>query len=262
MVGEGLARDILIIFRRDRENDPSGFQREGGGLHIEMSLAGRITLTEQDSVEPVVPDHSAPERVVQIEHKGAFALASHRPDQPTDVVSVKRTEARIEGNLGNVPLSWVVPTSETDSFGESRRIQQEIAAGDRVFRQFPVHVIDEPSHCADGLQVETAEQELGRTRNGLKDTDRLSVAPKTLADPDNVLHRTREASLRSCKVSGQFPDWQAAIVETDENCIAMSSGFTRSMLELEITPSLKEERGDRLRPASIATSIRLERRPS
>src|ERR1700678_3065034 len=55
--------------------------RYGHTLNRQMRLAGRIALREDDALEAVVADHAAPQRIVEVEHQAATALAAVRCDQ-------------------------------------------------------------------------------------------------------------------------------------------------------------------------------------
>ena len=46
-----------------------------------MSFAGRVALAEHDALQPVVADHAAPQRVVEVEDQAFAALAAQRRDE-------------------------------------------------------------------------------------------------------------------------------------------------------------------------------------
>ena len=53
-----------------------------------MRFAGRASLAEDDAVEPVVADHAAPQRVVEIEDKTFLRQSALRGEDAGDEIAV------------------------------------------------------------------------------------------------------------------------------------------------------------------------------
>ena len=72
------SRDLVAILRANRENDASLRELLGVGLEGRERLAICGLRTEFDALESVVTDHTAPERIVEIENQHLPAA----PEQP------------------------------------------------------------------------------------------------------------------------------------------------------------------------------------
>ena len=64
---EGEAGVFLVVFAADGEDDASAGEGEAVTLEGEIGFADGAALAEDDSVEAVVADDSAPEGVVEVE---------------------------------------------------------------------------------------------------------------------------------------------------------------------------------------------------
>src|SRR6185437_16443006 len=78
MLSEGLASGRVLVLRADGEHDSTLPEIEGEGLDGEEGFARRGPLPEHDSIEPVIADHAAPERIVEIEDQNLPRLARER----------------------------------------------------------------------------------------------------------------------------------------------------------------------------------------
>src|SRR5438093_4367204 len=104
MLAEWQASDFVVVLRGYGKHDTSFTQLQGEPLGSKESFASRVALRTLDTFESVVTDHTAPNRIVQVENQHAPAPASPSRKQPRDVLGVKRQIAIGEWQLREVPF--------------------------------------------------------------------------------------------------------------------------------------------------------------
>ena len=78
-------------------------------LHSQERLAQCRALPYDDAFQPVVADHAAPERVVQVEHQAFSRAALQRGQQAPDQIAIDRAGHRTDLLLGAMPEHRVMP---------------------------------------------------------------------------------------------------------------------------------------------------------
>ena len=89
MVAKGGLRDPGVVLGADGQNDPALLELLGVMLQGEMGFAGRASLAEHDAVEPVVADHAAPQRIVEIEHQTFLRQPPLRGEDARGEIAIK-----------------------------------------------------------------------------------------------------------------------------------------------------------------------------
>src|SRR5215470_13182706 len=103
MVLEGRASYLVRIFRGHCEHDPPSPQVQSKTLDSKVRFTYRIALCDFDALQPVVPNHAAPNSIVQVENQDFSALAANCGKHPSNVIAVKRNEFIRKWELGQIP---------------------------------------------------------------------------------------------------------------------------------------------------------------
>ena len=109
-------------------------------------------------VEPVVADHPAPQRVVEVEHQAFPGLAAGGGDQPRRELAVGRGRLGGDLHLGLQPAHLVEPGVEPVAGAGPRRVEPEHARRARGVGEGGVQPGGQPRRRARHHRVEPAEQ--------------------------------------------------------------------------------------------------------
>src|SRR6202041_1362839 len=98
----------LVILAADRQHHPFGAKRQELMLKILEGRSGKI-LSESDALQPILPDDSAPELVIAIDHKAFLGSV------PLSVQRDREIFRDFVPELLGVRLSVEVPFSRIDA---------------------------------------------------------------------------------------------------------------------------------------------------
>ena len=146
MIAKGGLCDLGVVLRADGENDAPLLELLGVMLQGEMGFAGRASLAEHDAVEPVVPDHAAPQRIVEIEHQTLLRQATQGGENAGGKIAVERRRLRSDLQLALKPAPDVEPGVDPVPLARARNIEQERS----VLRRGLAQPIVEPATTALG----------------------------------------------------------------------------------------------------------------
>ena len=139
------------------------------GLEAREGLAQRTALADDDASQPVIADHAAPERIVQVKHQ-AFGRATLRGrQQARHQVAVQARGERRHLLFGAVPEHRIMP-SVHPVFGRAGVQGQEVDAV--LARGLPQLQVQSQSHGArrPGQAILVQPQQVGEQRQrGLLD---------------------------------------------------------------------------------------------
>ncbi len=76
---------------------------------MDKGLAECAALAEHQTLDPVIADHAAPNRIVEIHHQRLVRAAAVRGDEAHDEVAVHRRGGRGDLLLGAVPQLGIMP---------------------------------------------------------------------------------------------------------------------------------------------------------
>ena len=168
----------MLVLADHGEKDSAPFQFSDELLESDERLA-LIELSERDALEPVVADHAAPERVVEVEddtfgdetRSGEYGVEQRLRQQ--------RHMLQPAGGLRHVPHPRVEPLRPADRSGEKIDVVEQHVFGFARLQRQPV--VDLGENGADGigdLQFVIAERALARQDEGALNDRRLAVRPE------------------------------------------------------------------------------------
>src|SRR5262249_26372769 len=106
-----------IIFGADGQNDPGLLELLGISLYGKIGLASRASLSNNDTLQPVVAKHAAPQSVVKIEDEAFLGQPVLSRQDASDKIAVEwgrlwgdlqlalKPAPRIEPRLYSVPFA-------------------------------------------------------------------------------------------------------------------------------------------------------------
>ena len=103
MLLKRLARHLVGVLRRHGQHDSSLAQVQASRCTARCASPVASPLRDLDALQPIVSDHSAPYRVVEVENQNFSALAANGRNRPSNMIGVERNELVGEGELGHVP---------------------------------------------------------------------------------------------------------------------------------------------------------------
>ena len=124
MVAKGGFRDLRVVLGADGQDDSALLELLGVMLQGEMGFAGRASLAEHDAVEPVVADHAAPQRIVEIEHQTFLRQAPLRGEDARGEIAVRGRRLRGDFELALKPAPDVEPGVNPIPLAGARDIEQ------------------------------------------------------------------------------------------------------------------------------------------
>src|SRR5262249_32871049 len=82
-------RDLRVILGADGQNNATLLELLGLPLQGQMCLAGRASLSNNDTLQPVVSDHAAPQGVIEIEHEALLRYPTLGGKDPSDKIAIE-----------------------------------------------------------------------------------------------------------------------------------------------------------------------------
>jgi hypothetical protein len=156
-----------LVLADHGENDPPPLEFPDEGLEGDERLA-LVELAEGNALEPVVADHAAPERVVEVEDDAFGDHARGREHGVEQGLGEKRKMLEPAGRLRHVPHPGVEPLRPADRGGEKIDVVQEHVLGlARLDGQPIVDLGDNRADRIGDLQFVIAESTLARSTNVL-----------------------------------------------------------------------------------------------
>ena len=167
MIAKGRLGDLGVVLGADGQNDAALLELLGVTLQGEMGFAGRASLAEHDAVEPIVPDHAAPQRVVEIEHQTLLRQAALSGEDAGGEVAVERRRLRRDFQLALKPAPDVEPGVDSVPLAGARDIEKEHAVLRRGLAQPIVEPGDDRRRRPRNHPIIAAEQGLAHVDEGL-----------------------------------------------------------------------------------------------
>ncbi len=169
VVPEHLLRDVRIILRADRQDDAALCQPLCKTLQRKVCLAGGAPLAQDDALQAIIADHSAPQRVVEVQHQALARMAAQGGEDPCHVFAIGRDRRGCDQHPGLQPASRIEPDMQSVPHHGTLEIEQGHAfpAGD--FDQLLVQTPDQPPRRSRDGRVEMSEQGSFRVEEGLLD---------------------------------------------------------------------------------------------
>ena len=99
MIAEGKARVVLVVLAADRKNDASRPKLQRHPLYGKKGFARGGSLAELDSCKPVVANHAAPKRVIEVKHQALPRKSAGRRNSPRYDIAVDRQKRGCEAHL-------------------------------------------------------------------------------------------------------------------------------------------------------------------
>ena len=112
-------------------------------LKGEMRFAGGAALAQNDAVEPVVADHAAPQRVVEIEHQTFLRQAPLSREDAGGEIAVEGRGLRRDFELALKPAPDVEPGVDAVALARARDIENKHAVARRRLAQLVVEPGDD-----------------------------------------------------------------------------------------------------------------------
>src|SRR3569833_584979 len=144
MGSEHATGDRIVILGRDRKNNPSLTQCEGGLLDFQVCLSPRASESQDQAIKPIITDNAAPTRVVQVEHQTLPRLTPCSSQQPTDPFRVQWNTRMSKRKLPEHPLNRIVPLRDAHQLGKSSHIQQQVGGTRNPCSELPIILVIEP----------------------------------------------------------------------------------------------------------------------
>ena len=176
MIAKRGFRDLGVVLGADGQDDSALLELLGVMLQSEMGFAGRASLAEHDAVEPVVPDHAAPQRVVEIEHQTFLRQAPQGGEDARGKIAVKRRGLRGDFELALKPAPDVEPGVDPVPLAGARDIEQERLVLSRGLGETIVEPGDDRARRSGNHPVIAAEQRLAHVEEGLLNDRRANLA--------------------------------------------------------------------------------------
>ena len=88
-----------------------------------MCLAGGIAVTDQDTLQAVIANDTAPERIVEIKNQAATTFAAPRRDYAADVIRINGYVVLRERQFCHIPQRGIVPVGQSDICREASRVK-------------------------------------------------------------------------------------------------------------------------------------------
>ena len=176
MLPERRSRHLVGVLGRHGEHNAALAQRQSHLLHGQGGRAGGIALRDLDALKPVIANHAAPNRVVQVQDEALAAAATQGCQQSADMVGINRQADVGKRQLGQVPLRRRVPGGKANRFSQRCHVKQEVRRAGHAIGNGPVQAFNHPAHGAGHQAVEAAEQAFRRWRYGWHDADRTGMA--------------------------------------------------------------------------------------
>ena len=178
MIAKRGLRDPGVVLGADGQDDSALLELLGVMLQGEMGFARRASLAEHDAVEPVVADHAAPQRVVEIEHQTFLRQAPLRGEDAGGEIAIRRRGLRRDFQLALKPAPDVEPGVDSVPLAGARDIEQERPVLSRGLSEPIVEPGDDRARRARNHPLIAAEQRLAHVEEGLlNDRARQSRAP-------------------------------------------------------------------------------------
>ena len=161
----------FVIFGVHGQDHADGFQRLAVALELGVDLALRHLGTDGQPVDAVVAHDAAPERIVQVQHKGFFVTAVQRLDDIGHTVGQRRDGIQTHGIFVHVPEEGVAPGGQAVIGGEVVNIVDvKMLVRGGVGIELLVHPADEVGAAVGVPDVAVAHQaEVGAVKVVLDD---------------------------------------------------------------------------------------------
>ena len=143
-------------------------------LQSEMSLAGGAAFAQDDAVEPVIADHAAPQRVVEVEHQTFLRQTSLGGENAGGKIAVEGRRLRRDFQFPLKPASDIEPGVDAVALTCPRDIEKEHAVLRRGLAGSSVEPCDNRRRRAGNQPVIAAEKGLGHVHERLLDDRRAA----------------------------------------------------------------------------------------
>ena len=101
---------VMLILGRDVEHHADVFLCFDIGLELRIHLSHGSLLPDFQIFHAVIPDDSAPERIVQIQHKRFLVFSEHRLDNISQIVGKFRDRLHTHGIFVHMPVKRIRPS--------------------------------------------------------------------------------------------------------------------------------------------------------
>ena len=167
MIAKRRFGDLGVVLGADGENDAPLLELLGVMLQGEMGFACRAAFAQHDAVNPVVADHAAPQRVVEIEHQTFLRQAPQGGENAGGEVAVEGRRLRRDFQLALKPAPDVEPGVDPVPLARARDIQNEHAVARRGLAHLVVQPGDDRRRRPGNHAIIAAEQRLAHVDEGL-----------------------------------------------------------------------------------------------
>ena len=140
MIAKRRFGDLGVVLGADGENDSALLELLGVALQGEMGFACGAAFAQDDAVNPVIADHPAPQRVVEIEHQTFLRQAPQGGENAGGEIAVEGRRLRRDFQLALKPAPDVEPGVDPVALARPRDIENEHA----VARRGLAHLIVQP----------------------------------------------------------------------------------------------------------------------
>ena len=158
---------MAIVLGADGQDDAALLELLGVMLQCEMGFPGGASLPQHDAVEPVVPNHAAPQRVVEIEHQTFLRQAPQGGEDAGGEIAIKRRRLRRDFQLALKPAPDVEPGVDPVPLAGARNIEQERPILSRGLNEPIVEPGHDRARHSRNHPVIAAEQRLAHVHEGL-----------------------------------------------------------------------------------------------
>ena len=141
-----------------------------------MGFAGCASLAEHDAVEPVVPDHAAPQRIVEIEHQTFLRQAPLRGEDARGEIAIRRRGLGSDFELALKPAPDVEPGVNSIPLAGARDIDEERLVFGCGLGETIVEPGDNCARRAWNQPLIAAEQRFAHVEEGLLNDRRANFA--------------------------------------------------------------------------------------
>ncbi len=167
MLFERTAGYRVIVFRADGNKNAPLPELQGQPLNGQKRFSLGIALPNKNAFQPIIPDHSAPNRIVEVEHQAFACLAANGPEQPSYRIGIDRAAVRGKRELVRYPLERIEPSVDPDPFGQGRGIEQITSRFLRQSDDGAIAFINQSPQRAADSPIIAAEDRIGRHGHGL-----------------------------------------------------------------------------------------------
>ena len=141
-----------------------------------MGFACRAALAEHDAVEPIVPDHAAPQRIVEIEHETLLRQAPLRGEDANSEIAIRGRGLGSDFELALKPAPDVEPGVNPIPLAGARDIDEERLVFGRRLGETIVEPGDDCARRAWNQPLIAAEQRFTHVEEGLLNDRRANFA--------------------------------------------------------------------------------------